>query len=191
MKLNLFSIPIYIGNIDVNKIKLENKSFEKTWFSKTNSSFRHSYENKLLDNSALYILNKIYDLINKDIRTECRIELLNIWENRYEKKDYQEKHIHPNSHFSFIIYKKIEEGKTVFVNPSDKIMISFYPEIIFRKTNFFEVNYEPKCKQGQIIIFPSFLEHLVQECEDSITISGNINIHIENLIKNNKVRNEN
>lgn len=191
MKLNLFSIPVYIGNIDVDRIKLDNKGFEKTWFSKTNSSFKHGFNNTLTHNSAPYILNRIYDLIGKDIRAECRIELINIWENRYEKKDYQEKHIHPYSHFSFIIYKKIEEGKTVFINPSDKMMISFYPEKFFTNTNFFDVHYEPKCKQGQIAIFPSFLEHLVQECNDSVTISGNIYVHVENPVQDDKVKNDN
>ena len=30
MKINLFSIPIFIGNIDAEKITLENETFKKT-----------------------------------------------------------------------------------------------------------------------------------------------------------------
>jgi len=157
MKLNLFSIPVYIGNIDIDKVKVINQGFEKTWECRTNSSF--NFQNTLEDNSSEYILN--------------------IWENRYENRDYQEKHVHPNSHFSFIIYKQIEEGKTVFVNPSDKSLLSYYPPVFWEKTNFFELHNEPKCRQGQIIIFPSFLEHMVKETNDyCVTVSGNACLHI-------------
>ena len=37
MKLNLFSIPVYIGNIVVDKIVIENKAFKKNWYSETES----------------------------------------------------------------------------------------------------------------------------------------------------------
>tara|TARA_R100000734_G_C3292843_1_gene84434 strand:+ start:398 stop:946 length:549 start_codon:yes stop_codon:yes gene_type:complete len=177
MKLNLFSVPVYIGNIDVDKVKVSNQGFEKTWACRTNSSF--NFQNTLEDDSAKYVLNVIYDLIRKDVQSPCKIEILNIWENRYENRDYQEKHVHPHSHFSFIIYKQIEEGKTVFVNPSDKSLLSYYAPVFWEKTNFFELDYEPKCRQGQIIIFPSFLEHMVKETNDyCVTVSGNACLHI-------------
>ena len=153
MKLNLFSIPVYIGNIDIDKVKVTNQGFEKTWACRTNSSF--NFQNTLEDDSAKYVLN------------------------RYENRDYQEKHVHPHSHFSFIIYKQIEEGKTVFVNPSDKSLLSYYAPVFWERTNFFELDYEPKCRQGQIIIFPSFLEHMVKETNDyCVTVSGNACLHI-------------
>ena len=38
MKLNLFSIPIYISNIDEEKIQLNKSVVKKTWFSETMSS---------------------------------------------------------------------------------------------------------------------------------------------------------
>ena len=140
MKLNLFSIPVYIGNIDIDKVKVTNQGFEKTWACRTNSSF--NFQNTLEDDSAKYVLNVIYN-------------------------------------FSFIIYKQIEEGKTVFVNPSDKSLLSYYAPVFWERTNFFELDYEPKCRQGQIIIFPSFLEHMVKETNDyCVTVSGNACLHI-------------
>jgi|TARA_R100000084_G_C4641721_1_gene144245 hypothetical protein len=190
MKLNLFSIPVYIGNIDVDRVNINNKGFEKTWACKTNSSF--NFSNTLEDDSAQYVLNIIYDLLRKDIHGPCKIEILNIWENRYGDKDYQEKHVHPHSHFSFIIYKEIEEGRTVFVNPSDKSILSYYTTTFGEKTNFFELDYEPKCRQGQIIIFPSFLEHMVKGTNTyCVTMSGNVCIHIEKNNQDDKVKNDN
>ena len=39
MKIDLFSIPVFIGNIDVNKIKFKTDyKLQKTWLSKTDSN---------------------------------------------------------------------------------------------------------------------------------------------------------
>ena len=58
MKLDLFSVPIYIGNIDIDKIKIEHKRFERTWHSQTKSS--HNFNNKIEDDSASFILNCVW-----------------------------------------------------------------------------------------------------------------------------------
>ena len=57
MKLNIFSIPIYIGNINLNKIKITNKGFKKNWHSKTESSF--TFQNILDEESAQYLLHTV------------------------------------------------------------------------------------------------------------------------------------
>ena len=38
----------------------------------------------------------------------------------------------------------------------------------------FDEHYIPKCKTGKIIIFPSFLEHMVLKSTGDKTISGNL-----------------
>jgi hypothetical protein len=40
----------------------------------------------------------------------------------------------------------------------------------------FDRVYQTKLKQGDIIMFPSYLEHWVRPNSNNITISGNINI---------------
>ena len=176
MKLNLFSVPIYIGNIDVDKIKIEHKGFEETWFSKTKSS--HNFKNKIEDNSASFILNCISKLISKDISAPHKLEITNIWENHYLENDFQEKHNHSQSHFSFIIYKKIVDSNTIFYNPSLNIIDAYYDFKLLKHLNYFDQTIKPECRSGQIIIFPSFIEHMVVKNNDSITIAGNINITI-------------
>jgi len=172
MKLNLFNIPIYIGNIDVNKIIIENSKFEKTWKSKTESSYY--FDNKIKKDSVIYLLDTISNLIRKDMSSSINLKLLNIWENRYLKKDFQERHLHPHSHFSFVIYKKIKTSNTVFINPSDKLIESYYLPFILNNSNLFDIDYQPELREGQIIVFPSFLEHMVLPNDDNVTISGNI-----------------
>ena len=34
--------------------------------------------------------------------------------------------------------------------------------------------FKPKCKTGQIIVFPSFLQHMVLKSSKQKTISGNV-----------------
>ena len=174
MRLDLFSIPIFIDNVDSSKINLTNKNFEKTWNSKVTSSF--NFENTLDKESANYLFKIIASLISKHFYTNQKIELLNIWENKYFKNDFQEKHKHPHSHFSFIIYKDVEEGKTIFFNPAIDLIESYYPPYFFKQTNFFQLEFLPKCRKDQIVIFPSFLEHMVQKVNNSVTISGNLKI---------------
>lgn len=174
MKLDLFSIPIFIDNIDSSKINLKNKNFEKTWDSQTTSSF--NFNNTLDKESANYLLKVIDQSLSEHFYTARQINLFNVWENQYFENDFQEKHKHPHSHFSFIIYKNVEEGKTIFFNPAIDLLESYYQPHVFKQTNFFQLDFLPKCRNNQIVIFPSFLEHMVQKINNSVTISGNLKI---------------
>lgn len=176
MKINLFENSIYIDNIDCSKINLKNEDFKKTWDSETISS--HVFKNELDENSQNYLVEKIGNLLQDQILKNFKINILNIWQNNYNQGDFQEKHIHPQSHFSFVIYKKVNESKTVFYNPNEKLIASFYPFDLISKTSFFKLSFEPKCRQDQIILFPSYLEHMVKKSDNSTTISGNILITI-------------
>ena len=171
MKIDLFPTPIFISNIDLNKIILKNGNFEKTWLSETNSS--HNKENILEEESSKYLLGKIGALITNEVKQNLKIKLDEIWENRYQDKDFQERHNHPGSHFSFIIYKKITEPKTVFINPNEDLILSYFSDLYLP---LFQQNFKAECREGQIIVFPSFLHHMVSKTNESITIAGNISL---------------
>jgi hypothetical protein len=171
MIINLFEIPIFIGNIKSKEIKLKNQFFKSNWLSETKSSYdiNETSIEKIEDESASYLLKTIVKLLEEKINYPFRITLQSVWENEYGKDDYQEPHIHPNSDFSFIIYKQGEEGKTVFFNPSRNFIEPFA-----NIKNMFQKTFMPKCKEDQIVIFPSFLEHMVLKCSNIKTISGNL-----------------
>jgi len=168
MKLNIFNIPVFIENIDCSKLKLNEALFEKTWESKTPSTFE-SGNNFLNKESSDYLLTIIAKMLYPELKKKFTINLQRIWINKYSKNDYQEEHIHKLSHFSFIIYSKVKQSNTVF--------LSAYSEIIqaFNMNELFETEYQFPCRSNQIIIFPSFLRHRVKRVDENYeTISGNI-----------------
>tara|TARA_R110002110_G_scaffold415014_1_gene647467 strand:+ start:60 stop:635 length:576 start_codon:yes stop_codon:yes gene_type:complete len=175
MKLNLFSIPIYISNIDLDKIKLKNIKVKRQWLSGTESS--HDCRNEITEDTRAHILQTIIKLLNYDIHKPYELVLSSIWQNNYKNNDYQERHAHPGSHFSFIIYKKVKQSNTVFFNPFLQLMESYYRKNNPVKTILIDSSFKVECREGQIVVFPSFLEHMVLKHSNSVTISGNININ--------------
>ena len=173
MKINLFSVTIFIENIDLNKINLDNKGFEETWESKTISS--HNFTNQLTNESSEYILRIIGNVLKQELNINFFLKINSIWENKYIDKDYQEKHLHPGSHFSFIIYKDVEKSNTTFIHLGERL-ISSYIDNAKELFKMFPILYKPVCTKGQIVIFPSFLEHMVLKNSKSLTIAGNLNI---------------
>ena len=168
MIVDLFKIPVFIGSIDEKKINIKNKVFKKTFISNTPTTYKDSWAIENLENID-YLLETIGKILQENIKYFFEIKLINIWENNYVDNDFQEPHIHPDSDFSFIIYKKVDEGKTVFINPIRNFLM------IYKNINhMYDEVFIPKCKTGQIIIFPSFLEHMVLKSKNQKTISGNI-----------------
>ena len=171
MIVDLFKIPIFIGKIDVKKIDLINSNFKKTWISETYSTWHESSKNvsNMKKENFNYLLDIIGEILEEKIKYPFELNLTNIWENNYISDDFQEPHIHPDSDFSFIIYKDVKEGKTAFLNPIRNFLM-IYGNI----SHMFDVTFMPKCKTGQIVIFPSFLEHMVLKSSNQKTISGNL-----------------
>tara|TARA_R110000751_G_scaffold272353_1_gene372536 strand:+ start:219 stop:779 length:561 start_codon:yes stop_codon:yes gene_type:complete len=178
MKIDLFKTSIYIDNIDCKKIILKNEKFEENKFSASNNLTSFSQKTVLEENSKNFLLEKISSLLVNEILNPFTITLTDIWQNNYKKNDFQEKHMHYKSHFSFIIYNKIDESKTVFYNPSLHLIESFYDSDFVHKTNFFKYDFEPKCRQNQLVLFPSYLEHLVKRTNSGVTIAGNLKIEL-------------
>lgn len=174
MKLNIFKIPIFIENINVDKLKFNEVSFEETWESKTPSTFKKG-NNLLNQESTDYLLGVIAGLLFPEIKKEFSINLDKIWINKYKEKDYQEEHIHTKSHFSFIIYSKVKESNTVFLSRDREIIDAFGMDDMA----LFQTKFEASCRSNQIILFPSFLTHRVKRAEEDYeTISGNISLNL-------------
>lgn len=174
MKIDLFSVPIWIGNIDSSLIKLDQEELKTSFGSEMLTSY--SKGTNITKESVEYLYKKIIGLLDETIKNPYQLQIINIWENHYIDSDFQEKHIHIQSDLSFIIYKKIDESRTVFLHPTNKLIESFYSSCNRKKTFFGPLNYVPECRENQIIIFPSFIEHYVKKTNNAITIAGNLSL---------------
>jgi hypothetical protein len=85
--------------------------------------------------------------------------------------DFQEPHIHVGSQFSFIIYEEVVTPHTIFYNPAKYLIAAAFGH----GQGCVLEQFSPQVKAGQIIIFPSFVEHMVNRNSDQVTISGNVN----------------
>ncbi len=173
MNLDLFSVPFFIGNIDLKRIKLE-VEMGKSFISETPSSFNQ--ENLLDPESEKYLMKVIVDLLGEKF-THFQIGLLKIWRNEYLNNDFQEPHVHINSKFSFILYEKVVTPHTIFYNPAKYLLDATFGN---ERTTYIERQFIPSVRKGQLILFPSFIEHMVNKNSDQVTISGNIDFkHME------------
>ena len=179
---SLFGFPYCVKDVDVNKIRIDYTP-DRIWFSNTLSSYR-SVTNTDQD-SVSYLMGEVKKFTDCIIPFEYSLKLLSLWANEYYKKDFQEPHLHGNSDFSFVIFKKI--GK------SNGLMF-FSPAYDLIQTNVFWENKEidiDRCvecsaKEGQIVIFPSIFRHMAlpnKEDELRITYSGNIQVRSKSTKK--------
>ena len=172
MNFDIFPTKIYVGNIDSKKIKIKEKKIFNKWNNVATSHSENTLDNVIEKDSVDYLLKTITGLLDEVIYAKYKIHLTNIWKNYYKNKDYQEIHVHPKSNFSFIIYEKIKESKTIFYRPSH-----FLAQSIFNEPSLYPQTLKPALTENQIIIFPSFLEHSVEQNSNSITISGNFDFN--------------
>ena len=166
MKVDIFPVSVFIGSVDLKKIKLT-AEMGKAFLSQTPSSFRS--HNILDPESSKYLMQVIVELLGEKFHASFRVRLSSIWRNKYKNNDFQEPHVHTNSKFSFIIYEEVNKVHTVFYNPAKYLIEATLGR------DLVQFLFIPEMKKGQIIVFPSYIEHMVNKNSDQVTISGNIN----------------
>ena len=170
MKIDtLFNNYIAIHQIDLKKFTGVFETKEKHFGSGTSTSIGHINLFKKEEVNYLNIeLSKIFtELLGLYQIKNFVFEVTDIWKNFYKELDYQENHVH-SSHFSFIIYSNVDKSHTVFNNPARNIIEAS------DTSNIFNLQCQPKCKKGDMIVFPSYLEHWVKPNKNNETIAGNI-----------------
>lgn len=176
---NLFPNLIAIKNLDLSKLKIIGKKFKKAFESNIETTLGGD---TLFDKNSINYLNvELTHTLSYLLKPYCKTFVFNVsdvWMNKYNKNDYQGGHVHP-SDFSFIIYYKVNKSYTVFNSPVKNLLDSVDSKI-------FKKNYEPNLKQGDMIVFPFYLEHWVRPNSNNITVAGNIKI--VNLMTNKSER---
>ena len=87
MQLNLFSIPIFVDNIDASKINFDNLEYKNNFQSAVKSSYEtNSQINKESMNYLIEIIGRnIYEFVKKGFK----LEIDNIWQNFYDNNDFK------------------------------------------------------------------------------------------------------
>ena len=170
MKKELFGIPIFEDTVELDKFNdIPSAPLEPTWDSGVSSSFGTQKPEEVPTTVWKYLSEVVErnlypaQLMGKDARFG------HIWKNVYQKHDYQDAHIHPHSQWSFVIYVDVT-SRTAFFNPS----IHNIQNHIGCTNPYFPLDYKPNLEPGSIIIFPSFLMHMVNSGNEGSTISGNL-----------------
>lgn len=168
MYQKLFGSPIWVTKVNPKQLNLQSKNFKPNWYSKTLSSFSDNSEDNFMDKQGLdYLLSKATNCL-MDVGI-TKVKLISIWRNIYQNS-FQERHMHAKSHFSFTIYEKLTNPQTVFYHPAHDMIYALGLE------KYINPVITPNIVEGDMIIFPSYLDHMVQRTENSMTISGNFEI---------------
>ena len=109
------------------------------------------------------------------------------WININKHGDYNIKHVHPTNNLSGVLWIKCLEnsGDIVFDSPNnfESFLENKSYDDDFKKSNFIDDSYHCYPTEGRMIVFPSHLQHHVQENksnEDRISVSFNIRLSNEN-----------
>lgn len=130
-----------------------------------------------------------YSEIFEDLKQSYNIKgypsVTEAWFNAYKQNQYQEIHEHLPGQFSavhYISYDPNEHLPTIFINPNRQVAISNSPKFINDNPddvpNTWAAQSFIKVDEGDLIIFPSYLEHKVPRQKSTklrITLSFNLN----------------
>jgi len=170
------------SRIDLNSLEYNTPD---DWICNVESTF-NSYSNIIVEFKLDYLSNWIFQEVKKfmkDIeKNKLDLAIVNCWINKNIKNSFQEYHNHLPCFLSGVLYLKTSErdGNIVFRTPNP--YSSLFPRVSNNIENFYK-NYSFTPKEGLILIFPSWLEHSVEENKyDSERISISFNITIQNDI---------
>lgn len=151
--------------------------FNNGWQGETyNTRATHNIKN---DQAFHFLIKKITDNVDtfaKTLGSDHHYRCTNGWVNIAKKGNYQEYHAHDGSIFSAVYYVSVPEGSgnIVFEDPKQPDMLPMKNIVENNKLNFSYVSYPPE--EGKLIIFRSYLRHLVEKgnnVEDRISLSFN------------------
>ena len=104
--------------------------------------------------------------------------ILSFWININSKNSFHYKHPHPFSLFAAVYYVKVplNSGNIILHNPQINYTVFMGPHMIESYNTFNSATYSIHPKEGQLLIFPAWLEHEVLPSdtdEERISISFN------------------
>jgi uncharacterized protein (TIGR02466 family) len=141
------------------------------------SSNKYILNEKSLSKLQQDLYKVVYEYVNEIITASEEIDFVitQSWITYTEKDEYHHTHRHPNSYISGILYiDTVETDSITFFNP-----FASQIEVIPKTYNVFNSKiWSIPTETGDVIIFPSHIDHMVQKriCGDSTRTSLSFNI---------------
>lgn len=195
---------LWISSIDKIFVEKYSKKFnsylENTNNIKTSSWGHCKVESSYFNNVFIKNIHELdfdcmfSDMLFKEIESFCKelnineynkhsLKIQQIWFNNYSFGDFQENHNHSGSNatFSFVyLFNSAHsslDSKLCFGNPRSNLFKCNNFERLFNIDEY-KTHFIPDLKNGDLIIFPSHMDHYVSVHKNKdvsrITISGNI-----------------
>jgi uncharacterized protein (TIGR02466 family) len=191
IKEQIFSTPLYIisakktESIDklkklcINYYEHAEKNNENHHCSNKNGwqSDKDIHLNPSLNSFCDFILTHVKSILTNEYENESLTPYFDsMWVNINPKGSFNMLHIHPGCWISGVFYVSVPEksGKLVFCDPRPAAEFEIFSSILKLKTN-----YEFSPKNGDLILFPSWLPHFVDvnlDIQHKLSISFNIGL---------------
>lgn len=158
-----------------------------TWHIPLNTSFPNIQDDDpLVDPKTRDSLKKDLhaDIVEvlKDLSIIPEFEMRDFWYNVYHEAQGQEPHDHlsdcmnKNPFWSVIYYNKNASG-TIFMRPFDAYRSQEFPLWQYSKINeCFNPRYVPDVRDGDVIMFPPYIKHMVQHAEEKMRLTFATNL---------------
>ena len=166
-------IPIYQGKINLQSADIDNFLSLKLNRLKQNDGY-FSEDTKLLHNEKFSDVKKrveshLYFFAHNflGISKLVKFELQNSWMIKHTPEDYAPNHFHENSIFSGIFYLKVNQNSGELIFKKNSMWENIFPKSlnlpIEQYNNFNCKEWKILPEPGDIIIFPSHLDHRVNK----------------------------
>lgn len=189
---SIFPTPIYFSNITRNLTKKELNFIEKerNILVKNQGNYT-SKNNYILKNNSLSKIKDFLEVCTKNYFDNIILPATKIvpyitqsWLNFTKINEFHHAHSHPNSFISGVFYIKCDEGDGISFSKNIYNQI----KIEASKLNIFNAdNWDYALKTGDVILFPSNLQHAVKirNVDKSIRTSLAFNVFVKGNLGNN------
>ena len=196
---SIFPTPLYMFNRGIGISELEREEFREITGGGLCSNTYNSTttDNYIFDNNLGGIRNFCEESIGKYVedilspRVDLEFFITQSWINVTKNGERHQRHCHQNSIVSGVYYHKtIENDSIVFIDPNESVKDRI--QILPRDCNSFNSNERIlPVKDGDLVLFPSYLEHHVDRNEtESERVSLAFNVFARGLFGNKEMLTE-
>ena len=175
---NLFPVGVGISNLgrqlapEETEVIMQTANYVTNEKGSGNNTHSISKNHYILEDSRMVFVK---DFIQRQLekyfleiyapKNKVSLYITESWLNYYNESDGLHQHKHPNSVVSGVFYPKIKGGYIKFIKDAYD-MITVEPEVY---NDYNSYTYSLSVKEGDLILFPSKLEHYLDEHKDNST----------------------